>query len=489
MVIPWVLSWGQWGPIGSKKWVKTVNNYHAPKLEYSTTPRSSIFRKKWKLRLWQQITVGTPRVHLGVNRFLAKIGSYDYGAKSWWGPPRVHLVDNGVALGPKNGSKPQKITMPQKSNFRLPHAHRFIAKNGIYGYDAKSRWGSRGVYLGANGVPLGPKKWVKTIQNYHAPKFKFSTTQRSSIFPKKWKLRLWCQIMVGTHWVQSWGQWGPIGLKNGSKPSKITMPKNLHFQLPRGHRFFVKNGIYGYGAKSRWGPHRVHLGANGVPLGKKMGQNRRKLLCAKIRIFDYPAVIDFLWKTEVTVMATNHGGDPIGSILGPMGSHWVQKMGQNRKKLPCPKMRIFDYPAVIEFLQKMEVTVMAPSHGGDPLGSILGPMGSPWVKKNGSKPYKITMPQNSNFRLPRDHRFFPKNGSYDYGDKSRWGLPRVHHGANGSHWVHKIGQKRRKLPCPKIRIFDYPPVTDFLQKMEVTVMVPNHLGDPVGSILRPMGSH
>ena len=130
-------------------------------------------------------------------------------------------------------------------------------------------------------------------------------------------------------------------------------------------------------------------------------------------------------------------------------------------------MRIFDYPAVIDFVQKMEVTVMAPSHGGDPVGSILGPMGSPRVQKNGSKPYKITMPQNSNFRLPRDHRFFPKNGSDSYGDKSRWGLPRVHHGANGSHWVKKIGQKRRKLPCPKIRIFDYPRSLIFCKKWKL----------------------
>ena len=83
---------------------------------------------------------------------------------------------------------------------------------------------------------------------------------------------------------------------------------------------------------------------------------------------------------------TNHGGDTIESILGPMGSHWVQKMGQNRKKLPRPKIRIFDYPAVIGFSRKMEVTAMASNHGGDPLGSILGPMGSHWVKKNGSKP-------------------------------------------------------------------------------------------------------
>ena len=160
-------------------------------------------------------------------------------------------------------------------------------------------------------------------------------------------------------------------------------------------------------------------------------------------------------------MVPNHGGDPLGSILGPMGSHWVQKMGQNsqklpcpkirifhypavigfsqkwkcqnRKKLPCSKIRIFDYPAVIDFSQKMEVTVMAPNHGEDPLGSILGPV--------------------------------------------------------GSHWVKKMGQNREKLPCPKMRIFDYPAVIDFSKKMEVTVMAPNHGGDNIESILGPMGSN
>ena len=104
-------------------------------------------------------------------------------------------------------------------------------------------------------------------------------------------------------------------------------------------------------------------------------------------------------------MAPNHGGDPLGSILGPMGSHWVQNMGQNRKKIPCPKIRLFDYPAVIDFSQKMEVTVMAPNQGGDTIQSILGPM--------------------------------------------------------GSHWVKKMGRNRKKLPCPKIRIFDYPAVIGF----------------------------
>ena len=84
-------------------------------------------------------------------------------------------------------------------------------------------------------------------------------------------------------------------------------------------------------------------------------------------------------------MTPNHGGDPLGSILGRMGSHWVQKMGQNRKKLPCPKIRIFDYPAVMDFLKK--------------------------------------------------------NGSYGYGDKSRLGPPRVHLGVNGVPLGPKNGSK------------------------------------------------
>ena len=162
-----------------------------------------------------------------------------------------------------------------------------------------------------------------------------------------------------------------------------------------------------------------------------MGQNRKKLPCPKIRIFDYPAVIDFSRKMEVTVMAPNHGWDTVGLLFGPMGSDWVQKMGQNRKKLPCPKIRIFDYPAGSDFLWKMEVTVMAPNHGGDPIGSILGPM--------------------------------------------------------GSHWVQKMGQNCTKLPWPKIQIFDYPAIIGFSQKMEVTVMAPNHGGDSLGSIMGRMG--
>ena len=126
-------------------------------------------------------------------------------------------------------------------------------------------------------------------------------------------------------------------------------------------------------------------------------------------------------------MVPNHGGDPLGSIFGPMGSHWDQKMDQNRKELPCPKIRIFDYPAVIDFSQKMEVTVMAQNHGGDPLGPILGPIGSYWVKK------------------------WVKTAKIYYASKFEF------------------------LTIPQSWIFS--------QKMEVTVMASNHGGGPLGSIL------
>ena len=103
----------------------------------------------------------------------------------------------------------------------------------------------------------------------------------------------------------------------------------------------------------------------------------------------------------------------------------------------------------------MEVTFIAPNQGRDSLGSILGPMGSHWVQKMGQNG-KITMPQNSNFRRPLGHRFFPKNGSYGYGAKSRWGPPRVHLGAIGVPFGKKKGQNRKKLQCPKNSNFRLP---------------------------------
>ena len=132
-------------------------------------------------------------------------------------------------------------------------------------------------------------------KNNHAPKFEFSTTPRSSI-------------------------WTKIGLD-------------------------------GYGANSRWGPLRVHLGANGVLFGSKKWIKTVKNYHARNSNFQLHRSHRFRPKFEFMVMAPNQGGDPLGSILGPMGSHWVQKMGQNLKKLPCPKIRNFDYPAVIDLDQ------------------------------------------------------------------------------------------------------------------------------------------
>ena len=114
----------------------------------------------------------------------------------------------------------------------------------------------------------------------------------------------------------------------------------------------------------------------------------------------------------------------------------------------------FPLPPGHRFWPKFDFTVMTPNHGGDPLGSILGPMGFHW---------KITMPQNSNIRLPRSHQFWPK---FDFmvmapnhgGDPLGSIL-----GPMGSHWFQKVGQNRKKLPCPKIRIFHYHAVIDFGQ--------------------------
>ena len=144
------------------------------------------------------------------------------------------------------------------------------------------------------------------------------------------------------------------------------------------------------------------------------------------------SVIGFSQIMEVTVMTPNHRGDPLGSILGPMGSHWLKKCVKAEKKLTCPKIRIFDYPTVIGFSQKKEVKVMAPNHCGDTIESILGPMGYHWVQKMGQNRKKLSCPKNRIFDYPaRGHRFFPKNGSYGYGAKSRRGPPKVDLGANG----------------------------------------------------------
>ena len=183
------------------------------------------------------------------------------------------------------------------------------------------------------------------------------------------------------------------------------MPQNSNFRLPRSHRFQPKFDFTVMAPNHRGDPLMSILGPMGSHWVKKLGQNHKKLPCPKIRIFNYPAVIDFGQNLTLRLWRQITEGTPKCVHLGANGSHLVQTMGQNRKKLPCPKKTNFRLHSGHWFWPKFDLTVMAPNHGGDTLGSILGPM--------------------------------------------------------GSHWVQKMGQNRKKIPCPKIRIFDYPAVIDF----------------------------
>ena len=295
----------------------------------------------------------------------------------------------GSILGPmgshwvqKMGQSHKKLPCPKFRIFDYPAYIDFSQKMEVTimapnygGYPLRS-------ILGPMGYHLVKKKWVKTVKNYHAPKFEFSTTPRSLIFRKKWKLRLWRQITVETPYGPSWGQWGPIGSKKWVKTVK-------------------------------------------------------KLPCLEIRIFDYN---NFSQKMEVTVMAPNYGGYTLWSIMGPMGSHWVKKMGQSHKKIPRPKLRIFDYPAVSDFHKKWKLRLWRQITVGTPQGPSCGQSG-PIESKKWVKAIKKYDAPISNFPLPRGHRFFTKNGKYGYGAKSRWGPPRVHLGVNGDPLGPKNGSK------------------------------------------------
>ena len=254
-----------------------------------------------------------------------------------------------------------------------------------------------------------------------------------------------------------------------------------------------KYRIHGYGAKSRWGHPRAHLEVNGVPLGQKNGSKPSKITMPQNSNFLLLRGHRFGQKIEFKVMAPNHGGDPVGSISGPMGSHWDQKMGQNGKKLPYPTIRIFDYSGRSSIWAKIELMVMAPNHGGNPQGSSLGRMGSHWGQKMGQNRKKLPCPIIRILTTPRSS-IWAKNRINSYGDKSRWGTtPRSSIwsilGPMGSHWDQKMGQNRKKLPCPTIRIFYYSARSSIWAKIELMVMAPNHGGEPLGSILGPMGSH
>ena len=202
--------------------------------------------------------------------------------------------------------------------------------------------------------------------------------------------------------------------------------------------------------------------------------------------FRLPRAHRFLPKFDFTVKVPNHSGDPLMFILGPMGSHWVQKMGRNRKNYYARNSN-FQLHRSHRFRPKFEFRVMAPNEGGDPLGSILGPMGSHWSKK-WVKTVKNYHAPEFKFSTTQRSLISTKIRLDGYGAKSRWGHPRVHLGANGVPLGPKNGSKSLKITMPQNSNFRLPRGHRFRPKFDFTVMAPNHRGDPLGSILGPMGS-
>ena len=182
------------------------------------------------------------------------------------------------------------------------------------------------------------------------------------------------------------------------------------------------------------------LGPMGSHWGKNMGQNREKNNHAPKFEFRLLRGHRFRPKLDVTFMAPNHGGDPLGSILGPMRSHWVPKMGQNRKKLPCHKIRIFDYPAVIDFGQNLTLRLWRQITVGTPWSPSWGQWGPIGTKKWVRTIKNYHAPKFEFSTTPRSS-ISSKIGPYGYGAKSRWGPYSVNFGANGVPLGPKNGSK------------------------------------------------
>ena len=196
------------------------------------------------------------------------------------------------------------------------------------------------------------------------------------------------------------------------------------------------------------------FGPMGSHWGQKMGQNRQKLPYPKIRILTTPG--SSIWaKNRINGYGAKSRLGPLGPILGPIGSHWGKKMGQNRKKLPFPKIRIFDYSAIIDLGKKSNLRLWRHITLGNPWGPSWGRWG-PIGAKKWVKTLKICHAPKFEFLTTPRSSIWAKNRIYGYVTKSRWGTPEVHLGANGVPLGPKNGSNCKKLPCPKIRILTTP---------------------------------
>ena len=96
------------------------------------------------------------------------------------GDPLGSILGQWVPIESKKQVKAVKFNMPQDSNFQLPR----VIDSGQNSTLRSWRQITVGATLGSILGPMGShwvKKWVKTVKNYHAPKFELSTTPRSSI--------------------------------------------------------------------------------------------------------------------------------------------------------------------------------------------------------------------------------------------------------------------------------------------------------------------
>ena len=139
----------------------------------------------------------------------------------------------------------------------------------------------------------------------------------------------------------------------------------------------------------------------------------------------------------------------------------------------------FRRPCSHRFFPKMEVTAMAPNHGGDPLGSIFGPMGSHLVKKMGINVENYHAPKFEFSTMgTRGRRFFPKNGSYGYGAKSPMGTLGSILGPMGSHWVQKRVKALKNYNAAKFEFSTTPRSSIFPQKWKLRLWRQITVGNP-----------
>ena len=200
--------------------------------------------------------------------------------------------------------------------------------------------------------PIGAKKWVKTIKNYHAQKFVFWLL-RGHRFGQKIEFTVMAPNHSRKPLESILGPRGPIGAKKMVKTVKNYHAPKFEFLTTPWSSLWAKNRIDGYGAKSRWGPPRVHFGPIGSHWGQKMGQNRTKLPCPKIRIFDYCAVINLCKKSNLRLLRQITVGNPWGLSWGQWGAIGTKKWVKTVKNCHAPKFEFLTTPpAVIDLGKK-----------------------------------------------------------------------------------------------------------------------------------------